>query len=683
MDPLNDEELEQKLRAIRLRASPELDARVKELGKRLRPHSRQQTEPTGRRRRFLRLGKLAAAAAAALVVGFVAWRIVSDNEVMPSAYAELMQAVENTKAAEWVHIRMDVDGQQAEVWVSFKPNRLFTKEGQRAEVVDFQAGRRWKYDPEARTITILEMVNEEDPFAGAESYLDLMLGWFERAKHEEGVSLVKGEEIIEGKKYTIFTVRVEAEAVSGQGRVIIDPELNRVARMEGFVESEGMTEPQVIDFEYPKTGPADIYALGVPRDAEIANRVPGWNVPRIKNAIARAEKQFAKSYYGIIAEVVTRSDGTLRLDQTAVTAVYKRDGNFRVERYFPGWEDVPKDFAAFEARTQQEPIESAYFYPANRWRNATRVQMGNAGKLERKKIGNIGPPPEGVERRMWHAVVLSLGEDVEHTILPETKSKFGHLVGVESKTQGKLHKGGYVQKPLHAIVHFNPSRNWIIERAELVWDADAQWQKDKDWLKQRVIDPLSRWSKTSYQVVKYAQTQDGYWYPAQIQREVEFPPRLSNGEIRDHKSQSVILIYLDTAREIPEELVEPDSITPDMFAGGNYEDKAIAIIDSREDWPTTPEEVAKAYWKARKAKQCDEMVILWPDSGGVNWPEVCQNERIPEYVFGEARKESASRRVIVPYATRAYYEKHGTYNMKMRLTNEKSTKGRYYIVSGN
>jgi hypothetical protein len=39
--------------------------------------------------------------------------------------------------------------------------------------------------------------------------------------------------------------------------------------------------------------------------------------------------------------------------------------------------------------------------------------------------------------------------------------------------------------------------------------------------------------------------------------------------------------------------------------------------------------------------------------------------------------------VLVPYATKEYYEKHGTYSLKMVLSNEKSAKRRYYIVSGN
>ena len=698
MAKITIDQVEKKLMDIRLKTSPALDDRVRKMARGSGAESQPQQEQAerirpsapgavDRRTATLRVVKMGAAIAASLVLALVSWWLLANgHRIVPSAYADLAKAVHNTKAAQWVHIRMDVEGQPAEVWISFKPNRAFKKQGQEVELADYQARRRWKYDPAARTIAILEMVNEEDPLGGAENLLDLMLAGFERAKEENGVSLVRGEEVIDGKKYVTFTMRVEAQGVPAHGRVLVDPELKRIVRMERLVGSEGMTEPQVIEFEYPKTGPADIYDLGVPKDAKIANLAPGWNVPKIKNAIASAEKQFAKSYYAIIANAVRRSDGTLRLGQPSVTVVHKGSGNFRVDRYSIQLDDVPEDFAAFEVWTKRQPIESAYFYPPNRRQNATRVQMGNAGKLERKKIGNVGLPHEAVERQMWHVVILGLGEDIENTILPETKGEFGQLVGVEKKRQGKVHRrSGFVQKPLHATVYFNPSRDWIIERAEIVWDADARWQKDKDWLKRQEIDPLRRWSRSSYEVVKYAQTEDGHWYPAEIQNESQSRRRLASGEIRDYKSQSVILIYLDTSRNIPDSMFDPESInSPERFNSNTAKwriafEKAIAEIDRRDDYPETPEEVAKAYWEARNAKNFEEMAVLWP--GSARWNESLKDEKPIQYVFGKARKLDG-RNIVVPYATsKELIEQNKC--LHMRLRNERSAKGRYYITSGN
>ena len=109
--------------------------------------------------------------------------------------------------------------------------------------------------------------------------------------------------------------------------------------------------------------------------------------------------------------------------------------------------------------------------------------------------------------------------------------------------------------------------------------------------------------------------------------------------------------------------------------------KAIAIIDSRKSW-AEPYDLVVTYWKARAAKNYDEMAILWP--GSATWNrQVLEKEEPVEYVFGEVQATEFEGHIIVPYATKSYYEKHGKYSLKMCLENRKSTKGRYYISSGN
>jgi len=70
--------------------------------------------------------------------------------------------------------------------------------------------------------------------------------------------------------------------------------------------------------------------------------------------------------------------------------------------------------------------------------------------------------------------------------------------------------------------------------------------------------------------------------------------------------------------------------------------------------------------------------------GSETWNrQVIENEGSLEYVFSKARTTDMEDHIIVPYATKSCYEKHGKYSLKMRLTNKKSTKERYYILSGN
>jgi len=114
---------------------------------------------------------------------------------------------------------------------------------------------------------------------------------------------------------------------------------------------------------------------------------------------------------------------------------------------------------------------------------------------------------------------------------------------------------------------------------------------------------------------------------------------------------------------------------------GKAFEEAISVIDKRENWPE-PRDLAVAYWKARAEKNHDEMAIFWP--GSETWNRrVIENEEPVEYVFGKVQTTDIEGQIIVPYASKSYYEKNRKYSLKMRLTNKKSTKGRYYIFSGN
>ena len=110
-------------------------------------------------------------------------------------------------------------------------------------------------------------------------------------------------------------------------------------------------------------------------------------------------------------------------------------------------------------------------------------------------------------------------------------------------------------------------------------------------------------------------------------------------------------------------------------------EEAIKVVDKRENWPG-PRDLAVAYWKARTEKNYNEMAIFWP--GSATWNrQVIENEEPVEYVFGDIQTTEIEDDIIVPYATKSYYEKNRKYGLKMRLTNKKSSKGRYYIYSGN
>lgn len=109
-------------------------------------------------------------------------------------------------------------------------------------------------------------------------------------------------------------------------------------------------------------------------------------------------------------------------------------------------------------------------------------------------------------------------------------------------------------------------------------------------------------------------------------------------------------------------------------------EEAISVVDDRENW-SEPRDLVISYWQHRNAKNYAEMAILWPSSA--IWNQSLEKEEPVEYVFGEVQTAKTEGYVAVPYASKSYYDKHGKYSLKMVLSNKKSAKKRYYIVSGN
>ena len=149
--------------------------------------------------------------------------------------------------------------------------------------------------------------------------------------------------------------------------------------------------------------------------------------------------------------------------------------------------------------------------------------------------------------------------------------------------------------------------------------------------------------------------------------------------------------YFDYPETGPESIYDAGVPTSARIVGPEKEknaydeasEKAIAEIDARQDWPE-PRDLVVRYWERRTAKEkgYDEMAVLWP--GSATWNrQVLEKEEPVKYVFGEVQATEIKGHIVVPYASKSYYDKHGKYSLKMVLSNEKSAKGRYYIVSGN
>lgn len=709
---MNDAEfdrMEQKLKAVRLQTSKALDERVLGAARETAAPGEEDIpmtqelaiESAGRARapkwrlksRAFKVA-LTVATAACVLAGMFWWLTtvpVSGPGPVPvprmAAYASLVEAMENSKAAEWVHMRSEMNGQEAEAWISFQPYRNFSITPDSIAVEDHVEERRYSYDRNTNTITIDALPRgSEDPMDDATNFFDAMMAGMKMMQETYGVEVTQSRELLDDWTYDVITVSLKGMS----SRTIINPETQRIIRSEGVTTDEAGQQKNrvVIYFDYPESGPADIYELGVPRDATIIKTFQE-ELRALEKMVVSARKRFDPTYFAIVYNGMVGPDGVY--SPSRIRIVYKKNGRYRIERYPvrpPGEslsrEDLRRrlpadDMAALEAELKtRKPSDVLLAEPARFER--TRIYLDDKGNLQ-KETQRFSGWLDTAEPASWPFAIPAKGSVAEPEHLKGKVGRFGPLTAAENLSMGLTAGGKSTIPPTRTRWYFNPERDYICEEYESLVDVEAPWQDDPDWLKGLDLDEpgRTRRSESTRKVIEYAKTPAGRWYAKKV---------LSNFiDHQDEHSQSITIVHLDTTREIPLSLFDPDRVSSDTFPPKEltfawHFNRAIKEIDSHAEWPDTPEALVKAYWKARAAKDYDEMAVLWPGSGVWN-KSVVAREKPVEYVFGKAEDTGHGSGVIVPYASSRHYEETGAYNLKMRLTNEKSAKGRHYITSGN
>jgi hypothetical protein len=143
-----------------------------------------------------------------------------------------------------------------------RPPRGFGRVGGIIQGQDAHNRRQYAYDPATQTLTISSFEFELE--AGT-SFSDLMLGQIEQAR-QNGIEIARTEETIDGTVCIVFTLTRDAQGEQNL-RFVVNVRSMRVMRLEG--EQNGRRV--AVDFDYPATGPRDVYDLGVPRDARVVD----------------------------------------------------------------------------------------------------------------------------------------------------------------------------------------------------------------------------------------------------------------------------------------------------------------------------------------------------------------------------------------------------------------------------
>ena len=301
---------------------------------------------------------------------------------------------------------------------------------------------------------------------------------------------------------------------------------------------------------------------------------------------------------------------------------------------------------------------------------------------------------ENMKKMPWmHSVLESAGERLELWFSFERRVMASKRVPGEISYQDGLKQTVQIYEPdSNTITIYYSHPDALAEIGNSVLDLPKYVLKLFDDTKEKIVQEAGKYKRKDVKIYKMSGIVGGRDMKVEMFLDAEKNILLFLNQ-KDFDETGTLKFeanaYFDYPEDGPNDIYEVGAPTSarivrpqkDKTAFSKAFKEAITIVDKRENW-LEPRDLAVAYWKARTVKNYDEMAIFWP--GSATWNrQVIENEESIEYVFGEAQTTEMEDNIIVPYATKSYYEKQGKYSLKMRLTNRKSTKGRYYIFSGN
>ena len=221
------------------------------------------------------------------------------------------QVVEAVREKPWVHVVGKVksaDGaQQFETWWSVNRGISAVKSPDDVRFDDFRAGVSHRYI--ATTKQLVRLPAREGDKESLQAWTGLFAAVFRGdEKLEESLAYFRivsqRRSTIErdGRTWTAYELQIKRGALAPIPLTIqVDPATRLPVSMTLLDAIDGKPREGHYDFSYPDEGPADIFALGVPRDATLDDRMP----PPELAAVLQVQKRFRDHVHEYFATVGT------------------------------------------------------------------------------------------------------------------------------------------------------------------------------------------------------------------------------------------------------------------------------------------------------------------------------------------------------------------------------------------
>jgi hypothetical protein len=273
-------------------------------------------------------GKLVAAVIVLVLIGAGILRFDSRGGGLA-----LGDIVESMQRVPWVHVTGTEqspreNGHVGQWWESFDRRVVVSVESDGVITYwDYNAETMYVYQPQTNTVTIsptTDRFNLASPGSPAAAIKEMIA-----AQEEAGARVTSEPAIRDGRKVRMIHIAAKGEDMT----LVCDRDSGLPLSMETIVTARGTSEQVVVSatIEYPAEGPADIYALGAPPDAQVIdNRPKGSTADLVQQVQRRCDAGF-EDHIAVMLD--SRVESNEALQPVQIVVLWQQGARKRMGHY--------------------------------------------------------------------------------------------------------------------------------------------------------------------------------------------------------------------------------------------------------------------------------------------------------------------------------------------------------------
>ena len=535
--------------------------------------------------------KTAKLAIAAVVLVALLSLTLLDKTVSP-VYA-LEQSLEAMKNVTWMHAVPDsimAGGETVfgETWLSVTEGiGAIKREDGSAEIVDYVNNESYSYDPAAGTIT-LTLISDADVSDRTNSYSEYFDNIIDNISMRNDVEITTTTEVQNGEKVKVVEVvvpigKTQNDMIAEKWRFVMDEKSYLPIRMQlQGCKADGKIVG-IFDsvFDYPSSGPMDIYQLGAPKNAKIIDKRVEIDVQTILDnyKIARENKP---SQYTAIVIFTNFYDDSVGIVEEAT--IYYVDGNkYRSEKLSISSNimDSQSKGRLNLASEMGDSLESMLNWWTKREHLSRRIATMYDGAYEYRVRSDASPlsgefqdnakvkkyrmknsrPPNIFEMYSGAGYLLNLrhGDNSVITLAENDYSKQNNLICLHRLDEGRA--GSPLGRRYKSLCYIDQDKDYVCRRIEdyiiLGKVRELRRNDPESFLIKKPDLSLEKTQVTVKEVTELGQSEQGRWYPKKVEHRTT--TQRENGRVQENGA--IFTIYLDTVSEFPEGVFDPEAFS--------------------------------------------------------------------------------------------------------------------------